>query len=173
MPSALLNSLTYLDTPAESRRVWASNARFCVDSLLDLMLLDSANSRIRPPLHCRELHHGRSAKGGRVSLRRQLIHGASEVKQSLVEFVRCERLGRQRLVALCLQRCSVFLRKRLIRWRSTATSICRSEFFRRVKRPNLFSRLGVIGVFRKPGCAAMAVSPTSASVQARQLSSLF
>ncbi len=63
--------------------------------------------------------------------------------------------------------------KRLIRWCSTATSMCRSEFFRRVKRPNLFSRLGVIGVFRKPGCAAMAVSPTSASVQARQLSSLF
>ena len=46
---------------------------------------------------------------GRVSLRCQLIRGTSEVKQSLVEFVRRERLGRQRLVALYL-RCGGFLR---------------------------------------------------------------
>src|SRR5580700_7169921 len=57
MPSAFLNSLTFLDTPAESRKVWASKASFSVDFLLDFVLREVAISRIKLPLRCRTLHH--------------------------------------------------------------------------------------------------------------------
>jgi hypothetical protein len=49
--------LTFLDTPAESRKVWASKASFSVDFLLDFVLREVAISRIKLPLRCRTLHH--------------------------------------------------------------------------------------------------------------------
>src|SRR5882724_483157 len=44
-------STTLLATPAESRKAWASKARFCVDFLLDLMLLEIAIACITSPLN--------------------------------------------------------------------------------------------------------------------------
>ena len=50
MRSALLNSMTFLDTPAESRKAWASKPRFCLDFLLDLTLFGFAITCITLPL---------------------------------------------------------------------------------------------------------------------------
>jgi hypothetical protein len=50
MASALLNSLTFLDTPAESRKAWASKASFCVDFILDFVLLEFASFFMTAPL---------------------------------------------------------------------------------------------------------------------------
>jgi len=50
MRSALLNSVTFLDTPADSRKAWASKPRFCLDFLLDLTLLGFAITCITLPL---------------------------------------------------------------------------------------------------------------------------
>src|SRR5882724_4888157 len=44
-------STTLLATPAESRKAWASKARFRVDFLLDLMLLELAIACMTSPLN--------------------------------------------------------------------------------------------------------------------------
>jgi hypothetical protein len=49
MASGLLNSLTFLATPAESRKAWASKASFGVDFPLDFVLLEFAICRIKHP----------------------------------------------------------------------------------------------------------------------------
>src|SRR5437016_7066720 len=49
------NSTTFLATPAESRKAWASKARLCMDFLLDLLLLELAITCITPPLKSKSI----------------------------------------------------------------------------------------------------------------------
>jgi hypothetical protein len=53
--AAFLNSITFLATPAVSRKTWTLKVSFCVDFLLELMLLEFAIFCITPPLDSKRI----------------------------------------------------------------------------------------------------------------------
>src|SRR5271155_3377592 len=79
MASGLLNSLTFLDTPAESRNAWASKTSFGVDFLLGLMFLVLAICRIKHPFIAKQEHYDRSKNGARF-----LVYHSHDAKRIFV-----------------------------------------------------------------------------------------